>query len=219
MVGLIGQHLLIESCGGLRVIRKCCLLTTVLQRGCSLPCQLIGAVCSKSGWLLPEALRLGWRILTSVCLVKIQPHSSLKYGILSGRPLPYGFLEVHTLEIRHFPPSTHFGKPCLQDQIEHIVPVCQPYSTARGYDLQGIRYRFCSCFLHRTLIDHLIRASLHLSGDPYGCFDRCRPSQVILRGDRILFTPSSSPVSPEPNVRRKRSHVRTGVGRVSKLGK
>jgi hypothetical protein len=154
--------LLIENCGGLRVIHKCCLLTTVLQRGYSLPFNIDWRSMFENGWLLPKALRLGWRILTSMCLVETQPHSPLKYGILSGRPLPHGFFEVHTLEIRHLPLSTHFGKPCLQDQIEQHVAVCQPYSTVRGYDLQRTRDRFCSCFLHRTLMDHLIRASLHL---------------------------------------------------------
>ena len=49
-----------------------------------------------------------------------QPHSPLKYGIISGQPLPHGFFEVHTLEIRHFLPSTHFRKPCLQNQSEHM---------------------------------------------------------------------------------------------------
>jgi hypothetical protein len=31
---------------------------------------LIGVVCSRSGWLLPKALRLGWRIPTSEYFVK-----------------------------------------------------------------------------------------------------------------------------------------------------
>ncbi len=124
---------------------------------------------------------------------------------------------MHTLEKRQFPFSTHFQKALRSGPDRTHVPVRQPYSTVRGYDLQRTRYGFCSCFLHRTLGDHLIRASPHLSVTHIGAY-AYRSLKSFFVAHRILFTPSSGAVSPEPKILQHISHVRTGSWASSEVG-